>query len=63
MSSTTTVQEEIAQASNRVRARPMAGARYFFIAAAITMLTIMVAGFYPYYLRGEGMAGRTSHRS
>jgi len=23
------------------------------------MLTVMVAGFHPYYLRGEGMAGRT----
>jgi hypothetical protein len=23
------------------------------------MLTTMVAGFHPYYLRGEGMAGRT----
>jgi hypothetical protein len=59
MSSTSTVQKEIAQASNRVRARPTAGARYFFIVAAITMLTVMVAGFHPYYLRGEGMAGRT----
>ena len=31
----------------------------FFAVAAITMLTTMVAGFHPYYLRGEGMAGRT----
>src|SRR5262245_40421277 len=32
--------------------------RYFFAVVAITMLAIMVAGFHPYYLRGEGMAGR-----
>lgn len=36
----------------------MTPARYFFVVAAITMLAIMVAGFHPYYLRGEGMAGR-----
>ena len=59
MSSTATVPKEIAQASKRVRARAAAGARYFFIGAAITMLTVMIAGFHPYYLRGEGMAGRT----
>ena len=58
MSSTATVQQ-IAQGSKGVRARPTTPARYFFAVAAITMLTIMVAGFYPYYLRGEGMAGRT----
>ena len=34
----------------------MTPARYFFVVAAITMLAIMVAGFHPYYLRGEGMA-------
>ena len=32
--------------------------RYFYGVAAIAMLAIMVAGFYPFYLRGEGMAGR-----
>ena len=32
--------------------------RYFYGVAAIAMLLIMVAGFYPFYLRGEGMAGR-----
>jgi hypothetical protein len=41
-----------------VRARPTTPGRYFFVAAAITMLTVMVAGFHPYYLRGEGLAGR-----
>jgi hypothetical protein len=41
-----------------VRARPTTPARYFFVVAAITMLAIMVAGFHPYYLRGEGLAGR-----
>ena len=41
-----------------IRARPTTPARYFFVAAAITMLAVMAAGFHPYYLRGEGMAGR-----
>jgi hypothetical protein len=41
-----------------VRARATTPARYFFVVAAITMLATMVAGFYPYYLRGEGLAGR-----
>ena len=41
-----------------MRARPTT-ARYFFTVATITMLTTMVAGFHPYYLRGEGIAGRT----
>ena len=59
MSSTTRVQKDVAHGPKRVRARPMTPARYFFVVAAIIMLTIMVAGFHPYYLRGEGMAGRT----
>jgi hypothetical protein len=59
MSSTATGQTNVAQGSNGRRARSATSARYFFIAAAITMLTVMVAGFHPYYLRGEGMAGRT----
>ena len=41
-----------------IRARPTTPARYFFVTAAITMLAVMVAGFHPYYLRGEGLAGR-----
>jgi hypothetical protein len=54
------VQKAIAQRSKGLRsARPTTPARYFFTVAAITMLTIMVAGFHPYYLRTEGMAGRT----
>ncbi len=32
--------------------------RYFYSLAAIIMLIIMLAGFHPYYLRGEGMGGR-----
>ena len=58
MSSTATARKDIAQGSKAARARPTTPARYFFIVAASTMLTIMVAGFHPYYLRGEGMAGR-----
>lgn len=33
-------------------------ARYFYITAATIMILIMFAGFYPYYLRGEGEGGR-----
>jgi len=32
--------------------------RYFYALAAIIMLIVMVAGFHPYYLHGEGMGGR-----
>jgi hypothetical protein len=59
MGSTATVRPDVAQGSKGVRPRPTTPARYFFAVAATTMLTIMVAGFHPYYLRGEGMAGRT----
>jgi hypothetical protein len=31
---------------------------YFYSAAAVIMLMIMVEGFHPFYLRGEGMGGR-----
>ena len=41
-----------------VRGRAATPARYFFVAAAIAMLAVMVAGFHPYYLRGESLAGR-----
>ncbi len=32
--------------------------RYFYTFTAIIMLIVMLAGFHPYYLRGEGMGGR-----
>jgi hypothetical protein len=32
--------------------------RYFHVAAGVIMVVVMLAGFYPFYLRGEGMAGR-----
>ena len=57
MSTTAIAQKDVAQ-RREVRARTPTPARYFFAGAAITMLAIMVAGFHPYYLRGEGMAGR-----
>lgn len=41
-----------------VRTRSSRPAPYFFAAAALTMLLVMCAGFYPFYLRAEGMAGR-----
>ena len=59
MSSKATVLRGAAADQKRVQARSTTPARAFFAVAAITMLTIMVAGFHPYYLRGEGMAGRT----
>jgi len=40
------------------RAAPIKPQHYFYSIAAIIMLVIMLAGFYPFYLRGEGMAGR-----
>ena len=43
----------------RANERPHRGRRYFYSSAAIVMLLIMVAGFYPYYLRGEAQGGRT----
>jgi hypothetical protein len=58
MSSTVVVQRKVAQGPKGARARATQPARYFFAGAAITMLMIMIAGFHPYYLRGEGMAGR-----
>ena len=43
----------------RANERPHRGRRYFYSSAASVMLLIMIAGFYPYYLRGEGQGGRT----
>ncbi len=40
------------------RAASIKPQHYFYGIAAFTMLVIMVAGFYPFYLRGEGMVGR-----
>jgi hypothetical protein len=58
MSSIATVQQDATQRLRGAGARPTTPARYFFAAAAVAMLAIMAAGFHPYYLRGEGMAGR-----
>jgi hypothetical protein len=59
VSFTASASADAAQGRKGGRARPTTPARYFFAAAAITMLAIMVAGFHPYYLRAEGMAGRS----
>lgn len=40
------------------RPAPARAARYFYVAAAAVMVAITVAGFHPFYIRGEGMAGR-----
>jgi hypothetical protein len=46
------------EARRRAVARRSTSDRYFHVAAAFVMLAVMLAGFYPFYLRGEGMAGR-----
>jgi hypothetical protein len=46
------------EARRRAAARRSPFDRYFHVAAAVVMLAVMVAGFYPFYLRGEGLAGR-----
>jgi len=53
-----TPQINVARGHMAARARPKKSARYFYSVAAFIMLMIMLAGFHPYYLRGEGMGGR-----
>lgn len=58
MSQSTTPQIDKVRSFKPARTRPAKSARYFYSVAAIIMLLIMFIGFYPYYLRGEGMGGR-----
>ncbi|HSF17555.1 MAG TPA: hypothetical protein VLK65_18570 [Vicinamibacteria bacterium] len=58
MSSAATVRRDVAKNETSKRTTPAHPARYFFAIAAGSMLMVMLAGFHPYYLRGEGMAGR-----
>ena len=58
MSQSTPLQIDAARGHKPARTRPAKSARYFYRVAAVIMLMVMLAGFYPYYLRGEGMGGR-----
>src|SRR3954466_5024283 len=58
MSQSTPLQIDVVPGHNPPRTRRAKPARYFYCLAAAVMLSIMLAGFHPYYLRGEGMAGR-----
>jgi hypothetical protein len=48
---------DVARDNNPRRSRPKSG-RYFYSVAAVIMFTLMLAGFHPFYLRGEGMGAR-----
>ncbi|MGI8732241.1 MAG: hypothetical protein ACR2LM_02940 [Pyrinomonadaceae bacterium] len=58
MSQPTPFQIDVVRGHKPARTCPARSARYFYIAAAVVMLAVMLTGFYPYYLRGEGMGGR-----
>src|SRR5215467_14842318 len=49
---------DVVQSRKPARTRSAKPGRYFYSVAAVLLLMIMVSGFYPYYLRGEGMSGR-----
>ena len=57
MNHSTTIQTPKARAQLRPRAAP--AKRYFHSTAGVVMLVIAFVGFQPFYLRGEGMGGRT----
>ena len=50
--------QDVVLSRKPVRTRSKKSVRHFYSLAAIVMLIIMLAGFHPYYLRGEGMEGR-----
>src|SRR5262245_60834121 len=52
------LQINVARGHMPARAHSNKSARYFYSVAAVIMLMIMLVGFRPYYLRGEGMGGR-----
>ena len=57
MSQSTPLQD-VVLSHKLVQTRSKKSVRYFYSLTAIIMLIIMLAGFHPYYLRGEGMGGR-----
>jgi hypothetical protein len=58
MSQSAPLQVDVVRRHKTARTRSAKSARYFYSVAAVIMLIIMLAGFHPYYLRGEGMGGR-----
>jgi hypothetical protein len=52
------LQIDIAATNKLERARSKKSPRFFYSGAAVIMLIVMLAGFHPFYLRGEGMGGR-----
>ena len=52
------IQTDVAQRPSGGRIRPTRPAPHFFALTAVMLLLLVIAGFYPYYLRGEGLAGR-----
>ena len=52
------LQLDVAASNKFERARSKKSPRFFYSAAAVIMLIVMIAGFHPFYLRGEGMGGR-----
>jgi hypothetical protein len=56
--STPPLQIDVAASNKLQRARSKRSPRYFYSAAAVIMLMLMLAGFHPFYLRGEGMGAR-----
>jgi len=58
MRQSTQLRIDVVRRHNPARTRSAKPPRYFFSIAAIIMLMIMLAGFHPFYLRGEGMGGR-----
>jgi hypothetical protein len=58
MSHPATLQIDRGRGSHRARTGPTKSQRYFYSAAAMVILAITLVGFQPFYLRGDGMAGR-----
>src|SRR6202165_1132283 len=57
MRQSTQLRIDVVRGHKPARTRSAKPPRYFFSIAAIIMLMIMLAGFHPFYLRGEGMGG------
>jgi len=58
MSHSTLLPISVTRARPPARARSSRSQRYFYSGAAVVMLVVTLAGFQPFYLRGEGLAGR-----
>ena len=58
MDHSTPLPGDAARPHRLTRARPHRPQRYFYSAAAVVIVAITLVGFQPFYVRGEGMAGR-----